>query len=87
MSSRPVPKKLLFLSGGFKKWSKKCKSIEFIFPAGDNLFIGSYFTYKFNGVELIGFLYSGIIFLTVLIATTVMLFRQKSKGTNENKQA
>ncbi|KJE29883.1 hypothetical protein K1I48_20245 [Bacillus licheniformis] len=54
---------------------------------GTIFFIGSYLMYKFNGVELIGFLYSGIIFLTVLIATTVMLIRQKRKGTNENKQA
>ncbi|AGN35112.1 hypothetical protein CHCC15337_2444 [Bacillus paralicheniformis] len=54
---------------------------------GTIFFIGSYLTYKFNGIELVGFLYSGIIFLTVLIATTVMLFRQKRKGINENKQA
>ncbi|MCY7780960.1 hypothetical protein P9D47_06090 [Bacillus haynesii] len=37
---------------------------------GTIFFIGSYLTYKFNGVELVGFLYLGIIFLTALIATT-----------------
>lgn len=53
---------------------------------GTIFFIGSYLTYKFNGVELVGFLYLGIIFLTVLIATTVMLIRLKRKGINEDKQ-
>ncbi|KFM93379.1 hypothetical protein FO492_21795 [Bacillus paralicheniformis] len=54
---------------------------------GTIFFIGSYLTYKFNGIELVGFLYSGITFLIILIATTIMLVRLKRKGINENKQA
>ncbi|MSO00725.1 hypothetical protein BHT95_19170 [Bacillus paralicheniformis] len=54
---------------------------------GTIFFIGSYFTYKFNGVELVGFLYLGIIFLLALITTTVMFIRLKRKGINEDKQA
>lgn len=46
---------------------------------GTIFFIGSYLTYKFNGIELVGFLYSGITFLIILIATTIMLFRLKEK--------
>lgn len=67
-----------------KKIVSRCNSFSLL---GTIFFIGSYLTYKFNGVELVGFLYSGIIFLIVLIATTVMLIRQKRKGTNKNKQA
>lgn len=54
---------------------------------GTIFFIGSYLAYKYNGVELVGFLYTGIIFLIALVTTTVMLVRIKRKGSNENKQA
>ncbi|QII49458.1 hypothetical protein G3M81_12225 [Bacillus paralicheniformis] len=54
---------------------------------GTIFFIGSYLANKYNGVELVGFLYTGIIFLIALVTTTVMLVRIKRKGSNENKQA
>jgi len=74
--------------GDFKKMVKKIvNGFNSFSLLGTIFFIGSYFTYKFNGVELVGFLYLGIIFLLALIATTVMLIRLKRKGTNENKQA
>lgn len=74
--------------GGFKNMVKKIVNRFNSFSLlGTIFFIGSYFTYKFNGVELVGFLYLGIIFLLALITTTVMFIRLKRKGINEDKQA
>ncbi|NPC93397.1 hypothetical protein HOO54_14410 [Bacillus sp. WMMC1349] len=67
--------------------SKILSRINSFFLLGTIFFCGVYFAYKFKGMELIGFLYVGIVFLIALITTSVMLIMKKRKSTDENKQA
>lgn len=62
--------------------SKSSKIILNIFLIGTIFFLGSYFGYKSNGVELQGLLYTGVVSLIGLVVTvTVSLFR-KNKSTS-----
>ncbi|AKU33475.1 hypothetical protein [Bacillus altitudinis] len=62
--------------------SKLSKIILNVFLVGTIFFLGSYFGYKSNGVELQGLLYAGVVSLIGLVVTsTVSLFR-KNKSTS-----
>ncbi|MEH7229259.1 hypothetical protein V7069_12500 [Bacillus safensis] len=62
--------------------NKKSKGMISIFLAGTIFFLGSYFGYKSNGVELLGLLYTGIASLIGLIVTGAVSLFRKNKSTN-----
>ncbi|MFB7036512.1 hypothetical protein ACFCVS_18625 [Bacillus altitudinis] len=59
--------------------SKLNKIILNIFLIGTIFFLGSYFGYKSNNVELLGFLYTGFVSLTGLVITSLVLFLKSKK--------
>ncbi|MDF9417527.1 hypothetical protein [Bacillus altitudinis] len=59
--------------------SKLNKIILNIFLIGTIFFLGSYFGYKSNNVELLGFLYTGFVSLTGLVITSLVAFLKSKK--------
>lgn len=68
-------------------WSKKgggfgiLKALLSLSTLGTVFFLGSYFIYKSNNVELNGFLYTGIIFLIALVVICIVFITKKSGGS------
>lgn len=58
--------------------SKSSKIILNIFLIGTIFFLGSYFGYKSNSVELPGLLYTGLVSLAGLIITAFIAFVKKN---------
>ena len=62
---------------------KYIKNIRNLFLGGTISFLGLYFKYKSNGIELPGFLYAGIVSLAGLIITALVVFLKGRKGAGE----
>ncbi|WP_350303278.1 hypothetical protein [Bacillus pumilus] len=58
--------------------SKSSKIILNIFLIGTIFFLGSYFVYKSNSVELPGLLYTGLVSLAGLIISAFIAFVKKN---------
>ncbi|WP_226570247.1 hypothetical protein [Bacillus stratosphericus] len=61
--------------------SKLSKIILNIFLVGTIFFLGSYFGYKSNNVELPGLFYTGLVSLAGLIITALVTFVKKIRNS------
>lgn len=70
--------------GKIKEVFEIIRNFSIFCMGGVIFFLGSYFVYRYNNIELKGFLYTGITFFILFIILSIMRFTKKKRERDSN---